>query len=124
MEAGGPDPTATGEPTPYLEGELQRRFDRWLADALARHSPPLTFPELRKGVRAVSSLYVERRAAGPIAPRVRDGQAKRAAFATYYAALHFLAAHHALLRIGAQHFAGVRRICDLGCGTGAAGAAL
>jgi hypothetical protein len=109
---------------PYLEGELQRRFDRWLADVVARHSPPLTFPELRKGVRALSSLYVERRAAGPIAPRVRDGQAKRAAFATYYAALHFLTAHHALLRIGPERLGEVRRIHDLGCGTAAAGAAL
>ena len=110
--------------SPDLEREQLRRFERWLDDAIGRHAPPLSFSELRKGVQALSSLYVERRAAGPIAPRARDGHGKRAAFATYYAALHFLTAHHALQQIGAQRFGDVRRVHDLGCGTASAGAAI
>jgi hypothetical protein len=111
-------------PGPYLEGELRARFDAWLEGAVARHSPPLSFAEVRQGVRALSSLWVERRAR---AGRALDGAGKRAAFATYYAPLHFLAAWHALRGLGEsaapESAAELRRVVDLGCGTGAAGAA-
>lgn len=106
-----------------LPADLRDAFDRWLAAAVARFSPPLAFAELRKGVQALSSLWVERRGEGGLAERSLDGQGKRAAFATYYTALHLLAAWHALAELGPELAAGLDAIHDLGCGAGAAGAA-
>jgi len=57
-----------------------------------------------------------------VAGRATEGVGKRAAFASYYAPLHFLTVHHALTALP-EALRGVRRILDLGCGTGAAGAA-
>jgi SAM-dependent methyltransferase len=109
--------------TPYLVGSLRDAFDAWLEAALARFLPPLSFPELRRGVQALSSLYVERRGEGRLAERALDSAGKRAAFACFYAPLHFLTLHHALAHL---HWPGEApaRIADLGCGTGAAGAAV
>ena len=84
--------------------------------------PPLTFPEVRRGAVALSSLYVERRAGGCIASRSVDGEGKRAALATYFAPLHFLTLYHALEPGWLEP--APRRVVDLGCGTGAAGAAV
>jgi methylase of polypeptide subunit release factors len=112
-----------GPPVPYLEGTLRADFDAWLAATVARHSVDLEFRELRKGAQALSWLYVERRAEGDLAARAVDGRGKRAALASYYAPLHFLATQHALLRIGPARFGALRRVIDLGCGTGATGAA-
>lgn len=109
---------------PYLAGALRAEFDAWLAATVARFVPPLVFREVRKGVQALSSLYVERRGEGELAARARSGSGKRAALATYYAPLHFLAVHHALARIGPARLGVVERLIDLGCGTGAAGAAV
>jgi len=106
---------------PYLEGDVRRRFDRWLETAWGRFCPPLTFAEVRKGVQALSSHYVERRAEPRLAERALAGRGKRAAFATYYAALHFLESWHIARRLG-EPLSGTARIHDLGCGTGAAGA--
>ena len=108
---------------PYLEGPLRAAFDAWLVTTRGRYLPPLTFSELRKGVQALSSLYVERRAGGRLAARAISGEGKRAAFATYYAPLHFLITHHALAQLAGEAFARVRVVHDLGCGTGAAGVA-
>lgn len=104
-----------------LPTELAERLDAWLAGARER-APGLTTRDLRKGVRALSSLYVERRHHGGAAGAL-EGSAKRAAFASFYAALHFLTAYHAAERLlcGAPLPA---RIVDLGAGTGAAGAGL
>jgi len=112
-----------GRPVPYLEGTLRADFDAWLAATVARHTVDLEFRELRKGAQALSWLYVERRAEGDLAARAVDGRGKRAALASYYAPLHFLATQHALLRIGPARFGALRRVIDLGCGTGATGAA-
>jgi hypothetical protein len=74
---------------------------------------------VRRGLQALSSLYVERRArlgAGP----VFDGAGKRAAFALFYGPLHFLVVGAVVEGLGAPT---PRRILELGCGTGAAGAA-
>jgi SAM-dependent methyltransferase len=84
----------------------------------------LEFKEIRKGAQALSWLYVERRAGADLAARAVEGRGKRAALATYYAPLHFLATHYALAGIGPSRFGAVRRVVDLGCGTGAAGAAV
>ena len=112
-----------GRAVPYLEGALRVDFDAWLEATVARHTVDLEFRELRKGAQALSWLYVERRGEVDLAARAVEGRGKRAALASYYAPLHFLAAQHALARIGAARFGAVRRVIDLGCGTGATGAA-
>jgi hypothetical protein len=75
-------------------------------------------------VQAVSSLYVERRPSAGLGARTTESEGKRAALSCYYAPLHFLTARHAARELPEALRAGVRRIHDLGCGTGAAGAAL
>jgi SAM-dependent methyltransferase len=110
--------------TPYLEPPLRERFDRWLAEAIARYAPPLAFAEVRKGVQALSALWVEHRAEGELAARAVRGAGKRAALATYFAPLHFLTAYHAGPAPGAARPGAVRRVLDLGCGSGATGAAI
>lgn len=112
-----------GSALPYLEGALRADFDAWLAATIARHTADLEFREVRKGVQALSWLYVERRREADLAARAVEGRGKRAALATYYAPLHFLAAQLALARIRPARFGAVRRLFDLGCGTGATGAA-
>jgi SAM-dependent methyltransferase len=97
------------------------RFDQWLRESEERQLAELTFPEVSRALRALSSAYVERR------HRLRqgaalDGAGKRAAFALFYGPLHFLL----VARIVASLPGTTRRvpaIVDLGCGTGAAGAA-
>jgi SAM-dependent methyltransferase len=112
-----------------LEALLRARVERWLDDGVALHAGSLTDRELRTGVQALSGLYVEGRARGRLAARSLSGAAKRAAFATYYAALHFLTIRaviqclHDDPRFGSTWPGAVRRVLDLGCGTGAAGAA-
>jgi len=85
----------------------------------ARHLAALTFPEVRRALQALSSLYVERReriAHG----HALEGRGKRAAFALYYGPLHFLLVREI---VRALALAPPARIVDLGCGTGSAGAA-
>jgi hypothetical protein len=95
-------------------------FQRWLAALEQRHLGALTFPELRRSVQALSSLYVERR------PRLDvkaafGGSGKRAAFATYFAPLHFLLIREIIRALPKP--GRLRNLLDLGCGTGVAGAA-
>ncbi|MDJ0867786.1 MAG: methyltransferase domain-containing protein, partial [Myxococcota bacterium] len=106
-----------------LAPPLAAEFEAWLETSRARYLPPLSLRELHAGARALSTLYVEGRGAGRVAARATEGVGKRAAFASYYAPLHFLAVHHALAALPGR-LDGVRRILDLGCGTGAAGAAV
>jgi SAM-dependent methyltransferase len=81
----------------------------------------LRFAEVSRALRALSSSYVERRA------KIGEGAAlsgagKRAAFALFYGPLHFL-----FVKQMAKEFSRLSpaaTIVDLGCGTGAAGAAL
>ena len=94
---------------------------RWLEALEARHLAVLTFPEVRRALQALSSLYVERR--GRIAGgSAFDGAGKRAAFALYYGPLHFLLVRSIVRSLGAKS-RDLRTIVDLGCGTAAAGAA-
>jgi SAM-dependent methyltransferase len=96
-------------------------LDSFHADLEARHLSELTFAEVRRALQALSSLYVERR--GRMAEgAVFDGAGKRAAFALYYGPLHFLLVREIVRALGAPGRA-ARRILDLGCGTGTAGAA-
>ena len=80
----------------------------------------LRYPELRKGVQALSALYVHSREKGPIANRAADGRGKAAAFRCFYAPLHLIVAR-ALIRALPQGPAPAL-LRDLGCGSGAAGA--
>jgi SAM-dependent methyltransferase len=96
-------------------------FDQWMTHLEARHLADLRVPEVTRALRALSSAYVERRhkvSAGA----TLDSAGKRAAFALFYAPLHFLATFHVVRELTA---AGDRltAVTDLGCGTGAAGAA-
>jgi len=96
-------------------------FDRWIADLERRHLAELTFPEVSRALRALSATYVEKRA------RIGEGAAlagagKRAAFALFYGPLHFLLVAHVVSQLpGATD--GVTTLFDVGCGTGASGAA-
>jgi SAM-dependent methyltransferase len=124
-------PSSSSETLPDL-------FARWLAALDARHLADLRVPEVTRALRALSSAYVERRlrAGGGATPRgagseprspqrVRgalDSAGKRAAFALFYAPLHFLATDHVVRALGA-HAPAPSSILDIGCGTGAAGAA-
>jgi len=96
-------------------------FERWVADLERRHLAGLSFPEVRKGLQALSSLYVERR--GRIgAGAAFDGAGKRAAFALFFGPLHFLVVRQIVAALGGGA-PPPGRVLDLGCGTGAAGAA-
>jgi hypothetical protein len=107
----------TAEARPSLES-LRPRLDQWLESALERQLP-LTFRDVRKGVQALSSRYVERRGEKGAIAKALDGPARRAAFATYYAGLHLLQAFLAAQRLRGME--DVERIFDLGAGTGAVG---
>jgi len=96
-------------------------FVQWFEALEARHLSSLSFSEVRRAVQALSSLYVERR------DRIDKGSAfsgagKRAAFALYFAPLHFLLVREIVRALNARipEDAG---LLDLGCGTGVAGAA-
>ena len=104
-------------------------LDRWLAAASERYLADLTMPELGRALRALSSCYVERRA------QLASGLAlatagKRAAFALFYAPLHFITVDRIARELLApsdddvpEGLPAQRITIDLGCGTGAAGAA-
>ena len=99
----------------------------WLTALEERHLADLRVPEVTRALRALSATYVERRSAGrnPATRRVAetlDTAGKRAAFALFYAPLHFVVVSAVIdaLKAGAPP---PTSIVDLGCGTGVAGAA-
>jgi hypothetical protein len=86
----------------------------------SRHLADLTFAEVSRALRALSSAYVERRG------RLSEGAAlagagKRAAFALFYGPLHYLVVREIARTLPGAAPAG-RWLVDLGCGTGASGA--
>jgi SAM-dependent methyltransferase len=104
--------------------------DRWLTALEQRHFSSLTFQEVSRALRALSATYVERR------DRLREGAAlsgagKRAAFAVFYGPLHYLLLREIAKGLGLKAEGSARSalssqpsaLIDLGCGTGAAGAA-
>jgi SAM-dependent methyltransferase len=107
---------------PPLPPGIEARFEAWIAAAAGRE--PLRFPEIRKGVQALSARYVEGRRAGGVGAGALGGAGLRAAFASFYAPLHFLTTFAAASSLPASLRAGVARVVDLGAGTGAVGAAL
>lgn len=96
-------------------------FHRWVRALERRHLAELTFAEVRRALQALSSLYVERRRKLERGAAL-DGAGKRAAFALFYGPLHFLAVRQIVTELGAAR-PPARRIFDLGCGSGASGAA-
>jgi methyltransferase family protein len=114
-----PERSATG--AAYDRGIRDERFERWVAALERRHLADLTFSEVSRALGALSSGYVERRAS-LARGKPLDGAGKRAAFALFYGPLHYL-----LIREVVGGLPGATqappRLVDLGCGTGAAGAA-
>jgi Methyltransferase domain len=96
-------------------------FETWLEALEARHLADLTFSEVSRALRALSSAYVERRTR-LTAGAALSGSGKRAAFALFYGPLHYLLVEHIVAALGAANNR-TSTIVDLGCGTGAAGAA-
>lgn len=75
---------------------------------------------MARALRALSSCYVERR--GKLAAGgALDTAGKRAAFALFYAPMHFFVAQEIVRALPGA--ADVSQVIDLGCGTGTAGAA-
>ncbi|MGE0450645.1 MAG: class I SAM-dependent methyltransferase [Vicinamibacterales bacterium] len=90
-------------------------------DALeSRQLADLSFPEVARALRALSSAYVERRSKLQQGAAL-DGAGKRAAFALFYGPLHYLLVHHIVTSLGSP-FADVDALIELGCGTAASGA--
>lgn len=93
----------------------------WLTALDARHLADLTPPEVARALRALSSCYVERR--GKLASGgALDSAGKRAAFALFYAPVHFFVTREIVAALPDAARA-LRQVIDLGCGTGSAGAA-
>lgn len=93
----------------------------WIAEIQERYGKTLTFPEIRKGVVALSRIYVEERRRIDRGAAF-DGAGKRAAFACFYSPLHFLLVREVVVALEAAREP-PRTIFDLGCGLGVAAAA-
>jgi predicted RNA methylase len=100
---------------------MDDRLAAWTAALEARHLAELTFSEVSRALRALSSAYVERRAKLAHGAAL-DGAGKRAAFALFYGPLHYLLLRHIVSALpGATRE--MHTLIDLGCGTGASGVA-
>jgi Methyltransferase domain len=96
-------------------------FDAWIQSLETRHLSDLRFQEVSRALRALSSTYIERRGSIHHGAALA-GAGKRAAFALFYGPLHYLIVAEIVTQLdgrGRQP----RALVDLGCGTGAAGAA-
>jgi SAM-dependent methyltransferase len=95
--------------------------ERWLQTLESRHTRDMRRQDLLKAIRALSVRYVERRTEiGSRSPI--DSAGKRAAFAAFFAPLHFLIARE-IVRAIDRGRARIDQLLDLGCGTGVASAA-
>jgi hypothetical protein len=105
-------------------------FYTWIAALEERHLADLTFPEVSRGLRALSFSYVEgrttaRNSRGAVQGAL-SGAGKRAAFALFYGPLHYMFVDRVVARLDTptnDRRGSSRTLIDLGCGTGAAGAA-
>lgn len=97
------------------------RFDSWLDALEKRHLADLRPSEVNRAVKALSDDYVHRR--HRVASEALSGRGKRAAFALFFAPLHFLVVRDVARELGIAA-AKLPRLLDLGCGSGAAGAAI
>src|SRR5207245_3664873 len=101
--------------------EHDEAFLRWCQALEQRHLRNLKFSEVRRGVQALSSLYVSRRRRLDRNSAL-DGAGKRAAFAMFFGPLHFLLVRRIVRALDAR-VPPRTAVLDLGCGTGVAGAA-
>src|ERR1700694_5798767 len=111
MSEAGPGPASHVTPS-------DDRLAHWIAALAAKHFAQLTFPEVSRALRALSSTYVERRqklAEGA----ALSGAGKRAAFALFYGPLHHLLVQHIAQSLPGAG-APIPALLDLGCGPGAA----
>lgn len=106
-----------------MQNDYREKLHAWLVAAERRYTADLRVQEITRALRALSSAYVERRERGrrQHVHGALDTAGKRAAFALYYAPLHFIAVAQVVHSLGAT--TPPQSIVDLGCGTGAAGAA-
>ena len=96
--------------------------EAWLDSLPARHARDMTRPEFLKAIRALSARYVEGHGTLPDKAPL-DSAGKRAAFAGFYAPMHFLTTRAIVSALGPVTSA-MTSVIDLGCGTGVAGAAV
>ena len=96
-------------------------FDTWIRDLETRHLSDLRFAEVSRALRALSSTYIERRRTIHHGSALA-GAGKRAAFALFYGPLHYLIVREVVQSLEADA-ARQSVLVDLGCGTGASGAA-
>jgi hypothetical protein len=96
-------------------------MEAWYAALERRHLGTLTFQEVRRALQALSTIYVGRRDKLTRGDAL-DGAGKRAAFALFYAPLHYLTVRQVVRALSAAT-PPPGRIVDLGCGTGTAGTA-
>jgi len=92
----------------------------WLEALDRRHLAQLTAPEVARALKALSTRYVERRSTLSSGAAL-DSAGKRAAFALFYAPVHFFTLSR-IVRSLPSAIEHVSEIIDVGCGTGAAGA--
>jgi SAM-dependent methyltransferase len=107
-----------------MQNDDRAKLNGWVAALERRYLADLRIQEVTRALRALSAAYVEHRGRGTDR-HVRgalDSAGKRAAFAMYYAPLHFIAVLEVVRALGADQPAPAS-ILDLGCGTGAAAAA-
>jgi hypothetical protein len=106
-----------------VRNDDRTKFLAWVAALERRHLANLRIQEVTRALRALSSAYVERRGhgTGRHVHGALDSAGKRAAFALYYAPLHFIAVAEVVRSLGLDP--PPAGIVDLGSGTGAAGAA-
>ena len=99
-------------------------FPTWFDSLERRQLADLEFAEVRRALQALTRWYVEKREArrGSRPGAALDGRGKRAAFALFYGPLHFLVLRHIVAELDAASTP-LSEILDLGCGTGACGAA-
>ena len=114
-----PEPPQDSAPDPGADAPTP--FERWYSALEARHLAQLTFPEVRRALEALSAVYVERRDKLGRGADL-DGAGKRAAFALFYAPLHFATAQLICEQLALPALAR-SRVVDLGAGTGVVGAA-
>ena len=107
-----------GQPEGWLHTDP---VQAWIEALEARHLADLRPAEAARALTALSSVYVERRARLARGAAL-DSRGKRAAFALFYGPLHFFTVR-AIVRALDAAAAPIETLLDLGCGTGAAGAA-
>lgn len=107
-----------------MRNDDRAKLNGWVAALERRYLADLRIQEVTRALRALSAAYVEHRGRGT-GRHVRgalDSAGKRAAFAMYYAPLHYIAVLEVVRALGADQPTPAS-ILDLGCGTGAAAAA-